>query len=351
MNASSGTASSSPATVLIASYLEVDQVARIEAAFRGRVRVVYEPDLLPIPRYDGDHHGVARDLDEADQRRWHELLAAADVLFDFDWADPAEMPRNCPRLRWVQATSAGIGEFLLRTGLAQSDFMFTTAAGVHAVPLAEFVVMGLLYLVKNVPWLRQQQARHAWERHTTDLLAGRRLLVIGLGNVGRQIARMCGSLGVEVSGVDPAFGEPPEGVARLVDSGDLSSALCHTDALVLACPYTKETHHLIGFPELAAIRSGALLVNVSRGAVIDELALIEALGRGRLGGAVLDVFDHEPLPADSPLWDMPHVLISPHSASTVSGENKHIVDLFVDNLGRYLQGLPLRNVFVTDTGY
>lgn len=338
-------------TVLIASPLEAHHVARIAAVAPDHIRVVYEPELLPEPRYTADHHGRRRDLSDVDLARWRRLLSEADVLFDFDWLDPAGMPRNCPRLRWVQATSAGIGEYLFQTGLAESAIAFTTASGVHAVPLAEFVALGLLYLVKNVPWLREQQDQRRWERYTTEQLAGRRMLQIGLGNVGRQIARTCAALGVEIYGLDPSFSEPPAGVAALVPRSDLAATLGAVDALVLSCPYTKETHHLIGREELDALPRGAHLVNVSRGPVIDEPELVAALREGRLGGAVLDVFEEEPLPTASALWNMPNVLVSPHSASTVAQENGRITDLFVENLSRYLERRELRNLFVAARAY
>ena len=139
--------------------------------------------------------------------------------------------------------------------------------------------------------------------------------------------------------------------ARLVKRHELLELLPTIDALILSSPHTRETHHLVGREELAAMPRSAMLVNVSRGAVVDEAELTAALREGRIAGAALDVFEHEPLPTDSPLWDMPNVLISPHSASTVAAENHRIVDLFIDNLGRYLAGRPLRNVFVASRGY
>jgi phosphoglycerate dehydrogenase-like enzyme len=120
---------------------------------------------------------------------------------------------------------------------------------------------------------------------------------------------------------------------------------------VIACPHTAETHHLVGAAELAALPAGALVVNIARGAIIDERALVDALSSGHLGGAALDVFETEPLPAASPLWAMPNVLVSPHRASVVDAENGQIVDLFIDNLRRYLDGRPLRNVYDRDRGY
>jgi phosphoglycerate dehydrogenase-like enzyme len=171
-----------------------------------------------------------------------------------------------------------------------------------------------------------------------------------LGAVGGEIARVLDALGVEVWGLRRGAGEGV-GVRRLVGRAELLDVLPQVDSLVLACPLTEETHHLIGAPELAALRASAILVNVARGAVIDEPALVRALSEGRLAGVALDVFEEEPLPAESPLWGMPNVLVSPHSASTIPGENARIVDIFLDNLGRYLEGAPLRNEFDRERGY
>jgi phosphoglycerate dehydrogenase-like enzyme len=337
--------------VVIASPLEPELVERVRDVDRVRLDVIHEPDLIPRPRYPADHTGVPPELDEAGSARWLDLLGRAEVLFDFDWRAPAELPRTAPGLRWVQATSSGIGEYLRRLELDRTSIVFTNCAGVHAVPLAEWVVLGLLYLAKEVPRLRAEQAACHWQRYTARRLAGSRVLLVGLGGVGRHVARTLADLGVAVWGVRRSEGAPPEGVTRLVARGDLRDALGHVDALVLACPYTAETHHLIGAAELAALPSGAFVVNISRGQVVDEPALIEALRSGHLGGAVLDVFEEEPLPSDSPLWGMANVLVSPHSASTVGSENELIVELFVDNLGRYLAGHPLRNVYDRDRGY
>jgi phosphoglycerate dehydrogenase-like enzyme len=338
--------------VVIGSPLEEAHVARIDAAGGDRVGVVYEPDLLPVPRYEGDHHGVPRDLDASDLKRWESIVAEADVMFDFDWRDASTLPERAPRLRWVQATSAGIGEFLARTGLADTDIRFTTAAGVHATALAEFAAIGLLYWTKDVPFLQRRQAERHWERYTAESLAGRRALVVGLGQVGREIARVCAALRMSVWGMRRTLGgDPPPGVTRLVARDELLSALPQVDALVLACPLTSETHRLIGAEELAALPRSAIVVNVARGAVVDEAALLDALANNRLRGAMLDVFEHEPLPADSQFCWLPNVVVSPHSASTVPDENGRIVDIFLENLDRFLAGRPLRNEFVAARGY
>jgi glyoxylate/hydroxypyruvate reductase len=337
--------------VLIASPLEPRHVARIEAA-DSRVSVLYEPGLLPVPRYPADHTGVARELSAAGLGAWAALRRQADVSFDFDWQAPADMVANCPRLRWVQATSAGIGGFLDRTGLAGTRLVFTTAAGVHGAPLAEFALLGLLYFAKGMPALAEAKAARHWQRYAGSQVAGSRALLVGLGGAGRAVARLLAAAGVEVYGAGrPGHRYDVPGVASYVASDQLHQVLPEVDALVLACPLTEQTRGLIGPAELALMRQGSVLVNISRGAVVDEEALVSALRAGHLRGACLDVFATEPLPAGSPLWDMDNVLISPHSASTVSAENRLLTDLFIDNLRRWLAGEPLRNVFDKASGY
>jgi phosphoglycerate dehydrogenase-like enzyme len=338
-------------SVLIASPLEAELAHKIAAA-DSRVRLLYEPELLPVPQFPADHEGIARDLDERQLARWSSLRAQADVSFDVDWQSPGRMAANCPRLRWVQGTSAGIGGMLQRTGLVSTPITFTTAAGVHGAPLAEFTLLGLLYFSKDVPRLARQQANHKWEPHVRGLLRGRRVLLVGLGGIGREVARLLAAAGLEVWGAGrPGRSYQVPGVSRYTDDEHLAELLPEADALVLACPLTDRTRNLIGAAELALLPPGSILVNLARGQVVDEEAMITALTAGHLGGACLDVFANEPLPAASPLWDLPNVLVSPHMASTVPDENRLLADLFTDNLRRWLAGEPLRNVFDRQAGY
>jgi glyoxylate/hydroxypyruvate reductase len=382
--------------ILVASPLEPEHAARIEAT-DPRVSVLYEPDLLPVPRYPADHTGVPRALSAAELDRWSSLRSQADVSFDFDWQAPAEIPRNCPRLRWVQGTSAGIGGFLERTGLVRTSLVFTTASGVHGTPLAEFTLLGLLHFAKGMPELDRWKEQRHWQRYAGRQVAGSSALVIGLGGVGRAVAGLLSAAGVQVTGAGRTErgrtdhgrtdhgradhgrtdhgrtdhgraddgradhgrtdhgrtdqGRDVPGVASYVPVDRIDRVLPDVDALVLACPLTERTRGLIGERELALMRPGAVVVNISRGPVIDEDALIAALNGGHLGGACLDVFATEPLPASSPLWGMPNVIISPHSAATVAAENGLLTDLFTDNLQRWLAGQPLRNVFDRAAGY
>ncbi|MET3897399.1 glyoxylate/hydroxypyruvate reductase A [Devosia sp. UYZn731] len=339
-------------TIVIASPLETEFVDRIRAFDPDRFEVVHEEDLLAKPRYVADHNGAPRTLTADEQARWAACLQRADILFDIDRLDPINMPTNAPKLRWVQATSSGIGEFLKRTKLEDSDIIFTTASGVHARPLAEFTMLGLLYFFRDVQYLNQMKRAHHWERYTTPGLDGARVLIVGLGSLGREVARDCARFGVEVWGARRTQGgELPEGVTRLVDQRQLLDVLPEVDALVLACPLTDETRLLIDRPQVEALKRGAVIVNISRGGVINEAAMLEGLQSGRIKGAALDVFEVEPLPKDNPMWDLPNVLISPHSASTVAAENSRIVDIFIDNLGRFTRGEKLRNQFDKARGY
>jgi glyoxylate/hydroxypyruvate reductase A len=347
------TESTAGLTIVIGSYLEADLVARIAAA-PPVARVAYEPDLLPVPRFRCDHDGRRRDLGEGDLARWRSIAASADVFFDFDWLDPAGMANLAKngRLRWVQATSAGIGAFMQRTGLDRSGLTATTAGGIHAVPLAEFAVMGALHFVKGVPDLRKrQQARH-WERYTTRQLAGQRALVVGLGGVGRRVVASFAALGVEVWGLGrDNRSYDVDGLTKVITRLDLDAALPCVDIVVLACPLTEETEGLMGRRQFGLLPPGAVLVNVARGQIVDEQALIDGLRAGTLGGACLDVFATEPLPADSPLWEMDNVIVSPHSASTVATENEALTDLFIDNLARFADNRLLRNRYEPADGY
>ena len=332
--------------VLIASWLDPEHAERIAAAEPDRIELIYEPELLPTTRYEADHHGPPRPLSDEQRRRWAESLGRAEVAFEFDWERPEQLLSRAPRLRWVQASSSGIGPLVDSLGLSGSPLVITNAAGIHAQPLAEFVLLAALHFAKEMPRLNAWKAERHWERFCGREVRGSRMTLIGLGRVGSRIAELSAALGIQVTGHRRTpGGQPPPGVVRVVDADGLDAALPETDLLVIAAPDTPETANLVDRRRLGLLPAGAVVVNVGRGSIVDEPALIELLQAGRLRGAALDVFEKEPLPADSPLWAMPNVIISPHSASTVIQENDRLVDLFIDNLHRYLDGRPLVNVF------
>lgn len=344
-----------PVRVVIASFLEPHHVDRIRAV-NPRLQVVYEPDLLPRPRFAADHVGHAFERPEEDEKRWTSLLTEAEVLFDFDRSHLEDLPEHAPSLRWIQATSAGIGQLVARHRYAERmpETLFTTASGVHAVPLAEYALMSILIFRRRVPDMFADQRERRWEPFASTDLIERSLVVVGMGSIGREVARVAYGFGMRtigvkrtVAGVDPAALH----VDALYGLDELHEALRGAGHLVLSVPHTPETDGMIGTDELALLAPGAIIVNVARGAVVDESALIDALESGNLGGAALDVFQEEPLPADSPFWAMPNVLVCAHSAGTSDRENERITDLFCNNLRRYLAGEPLLNVLDTARMY
>jgi glyoxylate/hydroxypyruvate reductase len=334
-------------TVLIASYLEPEHVERIRQVDE-RLQVIYHPELLGIPRYAADHTAPARQLTEAQEAEWRSYLAQADILFDFDYPRKELLPDLAPNLSWIQATSAGIGQFVKRMKYDQRmpETVFTTASGVHARPLAEFVIMAMLMHNKGFLRMMDDKRNHHWERYAGTDLEGRTLGLVGLGRIGSTVAGMARCLGMRVIGTD--LYPNKKAVDQFYPLADLQKMLPQCEVLVLTVPHTPETEQMIGAEAFNLLPDGAYFVNIARGMVVDEPALVEALQSGKLSGAGLDVFAVEPLPTDSPLWDMPNVLVSPHSASTSDRENTRITDIFIENLQRFLAGEPLRNLLNTE---
>lgn len=330
--------------VLICSYLEPELIAQIRAV-NDRLHVEYHPELLPRPRYLADHTGHPLERSSEDQVRWLELLAVAEVLFDFDYTGIPELPERAPNVRWIQATSAGIGQFVARQNYARMNAVFTTSSGVHARPLAEYTIMSLLEIVKQRDLARSQQLEHRWQRFATDELSGKTLAIVGLGKIGREVAKLGRAFDLRVIATKRRLeGDTVSlGVDEIFAWTDLHTMLAQADFVCLACPHTPETENLFDAAAFAAMKPGSSLVNIARGAVVVEAAMIAALESGRLKHAALDVVAIEPLPPESPLWDMPNVSIYHHSASTNDRENQRIVDLFCQNLRRYLEHQPLLN--------
>ena len=337
--------------VLIASYLEPEFVEQIQREV-PEVEVIYHPELLGNPRYIADHTS-APERDAGQEAQWRRLLAEADILFDFASGHREDLPALAPKLKWIQATSAGIGQYVRRMGYAErTDCVFTTASGVHARPLAEFAIMSMLMFVKDFPYLQKEQRDRHWQRHCGTELAGKTLTIVGLGKIGCEVAHLAKALDLKVTGNRRNPGDNPvPHVDKVYGPDELPAMLNSADFLVLACPHTPETEGLIGTSELAMLPAGAVLINIARGPIVDQEALVAALQSGHLSGVALDVFDPEPLPEDSPLWSMPNVFISPHSASTADTENRKLTRLFCDNLKRYLAGEPLINQLDTERLY
>ena len=333
--------------ILLCSYLEPELVETIRQASPD-VTVHYRPDLIPKPRYEADHIGTPITRTPEQTQEWHALMQNADILFDFDYTDIEGMKTHAKNVQWIQASSAGIGQFIKRYKLECLPAMITTAAGVHAKPLSEFVMWGMLTFVKNYPLAKVQQEQQLWQRFHNDDLEGKTLGIVGLGSIGREVARSAKHFGMRVIATKRTVeGVSPEsvGVDKLFATHDLHAMLAESDVLVLIAPHTPETENMIDAAAFAALKDNALLINIGRGALVDEQAMLEALNLKKLAGAVLDVAATEPLPAEHPLWTQENVFVFPHSASTSRNENRRLTRRFIDNLHCFLEGRPLTSVF------
>jgi glyoxylate/hydroxypyruvate reductase len=335
--------------VLIGTPLAAGLVERVRAV-DPRLDVTFRPDLLGTPRYEADHHPPAG-RDAAQEAEFRALLGETEILYDFDTDTAPHLTAIAPHLRWIQTTSAGVGQAVKRFGLDRTDVIVTTSSGVHAGPLAEFVMMAILMFTKRYFFLAELKERREFERFCSPSLPGKTLAIIGPGKIGREIARLARPFGLRLTALGrTGRGAEELGVDRVYDRAGLHTMLGEADFVTLIVPHTPETEGMIGGAELAAMKRGAVLINIARGEVVDEAALLAALRSEHLAGAALDVFHQEPLPPDSPLWDLPNVIINPHSASTAEGEDERIIEIFCENLRHYLDGRPERMRNVLDKG-
>ena len=335
-------------TVVIASYFEDEFVQRIREV-DGRLRVLYREDLVPPPMWPGDHTGPDDwDRTPEGEEEFLAMLGEAEVLYDFPRGHVRDLTRLAPKLRWVQGSMAGAGEVAEKASLQDTDVVVTTASGIYSGPLAEFVLMAMLQHAKDLDRLRRDRAGKVWRRGTTGTLERKTLCVVGMGSIGRAIAERARPFGMRIVGVkrtvrenDAAWGCADE----LYASADLRTALGEADFVAVTLPGTPETRHLLDAETIASMKPGAYFSNVGRGAVVDEAALVDALREGHLSGAALDVFEVEPLPEESPLWELENVIVSAHTTDVVPELiNAAQTDLFCENLRRYLAGEELINV-------
>lgn len=258
------------------------------------------------------------------------------------------------KLRWIHSLSAGV-EQVLFAALVESSVPLTNARGVFKRSLAEFAVLGMLWFAKGVPRLLDQKRAHRWETFMVDWVAERSVAIVGYGEIGRECALLAKALGARILATRrrPELLDSDRVVDKAYPLSELHRMLSEADFVVVAVPGTPETRHMISAPEFSSMKKSAVIINVGRGVVIDEAAMIAALSEGRIAGAALDVFEVEPLPAASPLWDMPNVLISPHSTDRT--RDPDWLDLamrrFVSNFHRFMDGQPLEFVVDKRAGY
>jgi len=339
--------------VVVAAPLD-PELAELIVAREPRIDLVVDQSLLPPMRHPADFAGdPAFERDAEQQAAYEAAIDTADALYGIPDVDPAALARAVranPRLRWVHTMAAGGGGQVRAADLSVEELdrvAFTTSAGVHGDALAEFAVFGVLAGAKHLPRLLEQQRGRVWSgRWMMPQLSDQTVLVLGLGGIGRAVAAKLSALGMSVIGTSRSGAGAP-GVARTVHPSDVAEVLGDVDAVVTTLPGTDATHHMIDAGFLAGLRRGATVVNVGRGTVIDEAALVAALDDGAVGFAALDVFEVEPLPDESPLWAHPRVLVSPHTAALTAGEERRIAELFARNAGLLLDGAPMTNLVDT----
>ena len=289
--------------------------------------------------------------DMSHKERLDALLGEAEVLYGWIHHFPKNLLARTPHLKWVQTMSAGID--LLPEEIRRSRVRIVNASGLHGTAMGEMALEMMLMFAKSAPACFQMKQAREWKRFRPKILKGQTVGVLGLGAVGREIARLCKAFGMEVIGVRRSG--PPEHpfpeVDRVFPPGRLAEVLAESDYVVLALPLTKETRGLIGEKELKAMKPTAVLINLARGAVVDEGALVRALEEKWIAGAGLDVFIREPLLPESRFYDLPNVIFSPHISGDIPDYELHATEVFCENLRRYLAGEPFLHEVDQDKEY
>ena len=290
---------------------------------------------------DGLAAAVRNRLPDLDLRVARTPAESRDLVADAEVALSAWLPSAtfaaAEDLRWVQALSAGV-DFYDHDALAEAGIVLTTAAGVHAQPIAEQVLGYLLVFERDILRGVRQQEAGRWLRYEGGELRGKTVGVIGVGAIGSRVAELASALGMTVVGTKRDPSTAPDAVDEIRGPDGLHEVLSRADYTVVACPLTGETRGLIGREELGVMDDDAVLVNVARGPIVDEEALVDALRQGVLRGAALDVFETEPLPDDSPLWNLPNAVVTPHMAGSSPHKDHRLADLFASNLERFVEG-------------
>ena len=311
------------------------------AAAIARLKLPLEVLVLPADK-------EAR-LAEADIARVEIAFFSQDLVPDFSRQFFSAV-RKAPNVKWLHVFNVGVDHPIF-TEMLQRGVRLTTSTGTTAEPIAQTALAGLLMLARGFPQWLKSQAAHRWEpvrlQESPRDLPGQTVLVYGMGQIGTTFARLARALGMRVIGVRRSPRKAEDPVDEMHAPGHLDELLPRAEWLMLACPLTPETRRLITAKRLALLPQGAYIINIARGEVIDETAMIAALNSGHIAGAYLDVFEQEPLPAASPLWDMPNVIATPHNSSSAIGNERRVFEVFVRNLEHWQRGDALTNEVIS----
>ena len=343
-------------SIMICPTMTQAQAQRIADA-DPRIDILWDAEVHRPMRWPGDIQGDVHWRRPPElQARYNAMCDSADALLGLPDYSPTAL-RRCveanPRLIWLHTTEAGGGGLVRAANLRPDDLarlIVTTSAGVHVEPLAEFALFGVLAGAKMLPKVQDLQRRHVWaERFMIRQVSEMTVAVVGMGNIGRLVAKRFADMGARVIGVNRSMRDVP-GVEMHLNH-DLIEVATRADAIINCLPAAVGTDKLISADVLAATPPGLIFVSLGRGSCVDEDAMIEGLRSGHIAFAALDVVTKEPLAPDSPLWDMPNVLISPHLMALSVHETDRIIDMFIDNARALLDGRPMRNVMDKELFY
>ncbi len=288
--------------------------------------------------------------DESKKAELDALLAETDILFGF--VPPKNTVARAPKLKWMQATSAGVDRHQ-GTDIWRSKVIITGVSGIHATPIGEFVLGLMLMLAKNTPLSFKMKQTREWQRYMVHTLRDKTVGIVGLGHIGGEVARLAKAFGMKVIATRRSTKEAgkAKNVDRLLPRDRMKELLGGSDYVVVTLPLTPETRHIIGEAEFKAMKPTAYIINIGRGSLIDQEALLHALDEKRIAGAGLDVTVPEPLPKESRLWDFDNVILSPHVSGGMEDYMMRATELFCENLERYIEGKKLLNVIDKKKGY
>lgn len=339
------------------SMLEATKRFRLHLESQSRQAPAFHLDLAAWQQASLRHAELARHIDVSfgwDGERFATPLDDVDFLLASRF--PHAAVNDAQRLRWIHTTGAGVDQLLPLDGL-RDDLILTNSSGIHVDKVGEFVQMALLMLNAQLPAVLRAQHEHRWDARLTAPIRGKTVLLIGLGDLGLTASRAAKVLGLRVLALNRS-GRAPEPAASETDMPDVLASvseldrwLPEADFVVVTAPLTPATRGLLSATRLAAMRQGACVVNLSRAALVDYPALFERLRAGACGGAVLDVFEPEPLAHDSPIWDVPGLIVTPHISCDAPDYNQRVLDLWFDNFARWLRGEPLANIVSRARGY
>ncbi len=327
-------------TIVLTNLISEESKNDIMSVNPNRINLI---DINELSRreYRGDAQAKA-DLDK--------ILLLTDIVYGGWW--PLNLLQRAPRLKWLQVTSAGVDRYV-SAELKNSHVILTNVSGIHATPIGEFVLTFMLMFAKKMPYANEIKQKKQWERYSASVLRGKTVGIVGLGHIGKEVARLSKAFGMQVIAIRRSAKTMTKArnVDMLLPSSWLPKLLSQSDFVIITLPLTDETSNMFSDSQFRLMKENVYIVNIGRGPIIDEPALIRALNGNQIAGAGLDVFSQEPLPATSPLWEMPNVIMTPHVSGGHEDYEKEANKIFCENLRRFLDGKRLMNVVNKKTGY